>query len=56
MDRADVRLQGAGRSKSHAFAVAADVVPALLVHRLNVRLQVALGLVRLVWRRACVTC
>ena len=42
MDRADVRLQGARRPKRHALAVAADVVPALLVHNLDVRLQVAL--------------
>ena len=42
MDRADVRLQGAGRPERHAFAVAADVVPALLVHNLDVFRQVAL--------------
>ena len=42
MDRADVRLQGAGRPERHAFAVGARVVPALLVHRLDVRLQGAL--------------
>ena len=36
MNRADVRLQGAGRPKRHALAVAADVVPALLVHNLDV--------------------
>ena len=30
MNRADVCIQGAGRPKRDAFAVAADVVPALL--------------------------
>ena len=40
MDRADVLLQGAGRPERDAFAVAADVVPALLVHRFDVRLRV----------------
>ena len=42
MDRADVRLQGAGRPERHAFAVAAGVVPALFVHNLDVSRQVAL--------------
>ena len=42
MDRADVRLQGARRPERHAFAGAADVVPALLVHNLDVFRQVAL--------------
>ena len=35
-------LQGAGRPKRHALAVAAGVVPALLVHRLDVLLQGAI--------------
>ena len=41
MDRADVRLQRAGRPERHAFAVSvrAGVVSALLVHRFDVRLQ-----------------
>ena len=38
MDCADVLLQGAGRPERHAFAVAAGVVSALLVHRLGVLL------------------
>ena len=38
----DVLLQCAGRPERDAFAVAADVVPALLVHCLGVRLQAAL--------------
>ena len=42
VDCADVRLQVIGPPERHAFAVAADVVPALLVHSLDVRLQVAL--------------
>ena len=38
-----MRLQGAGPPERHAFAEAADVVSALLVHRLDdVRLQGAL--------------
>ena len=45
MDRTDVRLQGAGHPKRHAFAVGTRVVPALLVHRLDVRLRDALRLV-----------
>ena len=39
MDRADVRLQVTGPPERDALAVAADVVPALLVHRLDVRLR-----------------
>ena len=42
---ADMPLQGAGRPERHALAVRTGVVPALLVHRLDVPLEVALGLV-----------
>ena len=42
MYHADVRLQGALLPEGDAGAVGARVVPALLVHCLDVRLQVAL--------------
>ena len=42
VDRADVLLQVASRPERHALAVAAGVVPALLVHRLDVPSQVGL--------------
>ena len=42
MDRADVFLQVAGRPERHAIAVAAGVVPALLVHNLDMFRQGAL--------------
>ena len=43
LDCADMPLQGAGRPGRHVLAVVARVVPALLVHHLDVRLQGALG-------------
>ena len=42
MNHVDVPLQVTGPPERHALAVAAHVVPALLVHRLDVCLQVAL--------------
>ena len=36
--RADVRLQVAGRPERHAFAVAAGVVPAFLVYRVDINI------------------
>ena len=39
VDRANVRLRDAGRPERHAFAVAAGVVPALLVHYLDLSRQ-----------------
>ena len=53
MDCADVRLQGAGRPERHALAVLARVIPVLLVHRLDVRLQVALN--SLLWLVSCLS-